>query len=154
QARLCREPRRSLRVPFWRWLPRSPSWLSRRVSQAQSTRHRLVAGAGQHSCRQSHAHNSDCHGVGRRPVAFGLVKSLSRPGGNITGLTNFAEELASKQIDLMREFLPRLTRLAALINVENPLHVPQWRETQAAAAKAAISLVPFEFHSTDQLEAA
>jgi putative ABC transport system substrate-binding protein len=91
---------------------------------------------------------------GADPVAFGLVKSLSRPGGNITGLTNFAEELASKQIDLMREFLPRLTRLAALINVENPLHVPQWRETQAAAAKAAISLVPFEFHSTDQLEAA
>src|SRR5262245_46954146 len=57
---------------------------------------------------------------GADPVAFGLVKSLSRPGGNITGLTNFAEELASKQIDLMREFLPRLTRLAALINVENP----------------------------------
>jgi ABC-type uncharacterized transport system substrate-binding protein len=91
---------------------------------------------------------------GADPVAFGLVKSLSHPGGNITGLTNFAEELASKQIDLMREFLPRLTRLAVLINVENPLHVPQWRETQAAAAKAAIPLVPFEFHSTDQLEAA
>jgi ABC-type uncharacterized transport system substrate-binding protein len=91
---------------------------------------------------------------GADPVAFGLVKSLSHPGGNITGLTNFAEELASKQIDLMREFLPHLTRLAVLINVENPLHVPQWRETQAAAAKTAIPLVPFEFHSTDQLEAA
>jgi putative tryptophan/tyrosine transport system substrate-binding protein len=92
--------------------------------------------------------------TGADPVAFGLAKSLSHPGGNVTGLTNFAEELASKQIDLMRELLPRLTRLAALINVENPLHVPQWRETQAAAAKAAIALVPFEFHSPDQLEAA
>jgi ABC-type uncharacterized transport system substrate-binding protein len=91
---------------------------------------------------------------GADPVAFGVVKSLSHPGGNVTGLTNFAEELASKQIDLMRELLPRLTRLAVLINVENPLHVPQWRETQAAAAKAAIALVPFEFHNADQLEAA
>jgi putative tryptophan/tyrosine transport system substrate-binding protein len=91
---------------------------------------------------------------GADPVTFGVVKSLSHPGGNITGLTNFAEELASKQIDLMRELLPQLTRLAALINVENPLHVPQWRETQTAAAKAAIALVPFEFRNTDQLEAA
>ena len=83
-----------------------------------------------------------------------MAKSLSHPGGNVTGLTNFAEELASKQIDLMRELLPRLARLAALINVTNPLHVPQWRETKAAAAQAAVSLVPFEFRSPDQFEAA
>jgi len=89
---------------------------------------------------------------GADPVGFGLVKSLSHPGGNVTGLTNFAEELASKQIDLMRELLPRLARLAALVNVANPLHVPQWRETQAAAAQAAIALVPFELRSADQLE--
>jgi len=91
---------------------------------------------------------------GADPVEFGLVKSLSHPGGNITGLTNFAEQLASKQIDLIRELLPRLERLAALVNVTNPLHVPQWRETQAAAAQAAIALVPFEFRSPDQLEEA
>ena len=74
---------------------------------------------------------------GADPVGFGLVKSLSHPSGNVTGLTNFAEELASKQIDLMRELLPRLARLAALVNVANPLHVPQWRETQVATAQAA-----------------
>jgi putative tryptophan/tyrosine transport system substrate-binding protein len=91
---------------------------------------------------------------GADPVGFGLVKSLSHPGGNITGLTNFAEELASKQIDLIRELLPGATRLAALVNVANPLHVPQWRETQAAAAQAAIVLVPFEFRNADQLEEA
>jgi putative ABC transport system substrate-binding protein len=91
---------------------------------------------------------------GADPVAFGVVKSLSHPGTNVTGFTNFAEELASKQIDLMLELLPRLTRLAVLINVENPLHVPQWRETQAAAAKAGIALISFEFRSPDQLEAA
>jgi putative ABC transport system substrate-binding protein len=87
---------------------------------------------------------------GADPVGFGLVKSLAQPGGNITGLTNFAEELASKQIDLIRELLPRATRLAVLLNVMNPLHVPQWRETQAAAANVAIELKPFEFHRVDQ----
>jgi putative ABC transport system substrate-binding protein len=92
--------------------------------------------------------------TGADPVGFGVVKSLARPGGNITGLANFAEELASKQLDLMRELLPRLSRVAVLINVTNPLHVPQWRETQAAAAKAAITLVPFEIRAPEQLEAA
>ncbi len=91
---------------------------------------------------------------GADPVAFGLVKSLSHPGGNVTGLTNFAEELASKQIDLLRELLPGLARLAALVNVANPLHGPQWRETQAAAAQAAITLMPFELRSADQIEEA
>jgi len=93
-------------------------------------------------------------GTGADPVGFGLVKSLAHPGGNITGVANFAEELASKQLDLMRELLPRLSRVAVLINVTNPLHVPQWRETQAAAIKAAIALVPFEIHRAEQLEAA
>jgi putative ABC transport system substrate-binding protein len=91
---------------------------------------------------------------GADPVAFGLVQSMSRPGGNVTGLTNFAEQLASKQLDMMRELLPRLARAATLINVENPLHKPQWRETQDAAALAAIALVPFEFHKPDDLEPA
>ena len=91
---------------------------------------------------------------GADPVAFGLAKSLAHPAGNITGLTNFAEELASKQIDLLREFRPGLARLAVLVNVANPLHVPQWRETQAAAAQAAITLVPFELRTADQLEEA
>src|SRR4029077_13267213 len=43
--------------------------------------------------------------TGADPVGFGLVQSLARPGGNVTGLSNFAEELASKQIDMMRELL-------------------------------------------------
>ena len=91
---------------------------------------------------------------GADPVGFGLVKTLAHPGGNITGVANFAEELASKQLDLMRELLPRLSRVAVLVNVTNPLHKPQWRETQAAAIKAAIALVPFEIQRADQLEAA
>ena len=92
--------------------------------------------------------------TGADPVGFGLVQSLSHPGGNVTGLTNFAEALAAKQLDLMRELRPDLTRVAVLVNVENPLHVPQWRETQDAAAKASIALVPYEFHKPDDFEPA
>ena len=69
-------------------------------------------------------------GTGADPVGFGLVKSLAHPGGNITGVSNFAEELASKQLDIMRELLPRLSRIGVLINVTNP---------PAAMARDAIS---------------
>jgi putative ABC transport system substrate-binding protein len=91
---------------------------------------------------------------GADPVSFGLVQSLSRPGGNVTGLTNFAQDLASKQIDIIRELLPHLARVGAIINVENPLHVPQWRETQDAAAKASLVLVHFDYRIPDDLERA
>ena len=91
---------------------------------------------------------------GADPVTFGLVQSLSRPGGNVTGLTNFAEDLASKQLDVIRELLPHLARVGTIINVENPLHVPQWRETQAAAAKASLALVHFDYRIPDDLERA
>ena len=91
---------------------------------------------------------------GADPVSFGLVQSLSQPGGNVTGITNFAEDLASKQIDIMRELLPHLARVGALINVENPLHVPQWREIQTAAAKASLALVHHDYRVPDDLERA
>jgi len=52
---------------------------------------------------------------GADPVGFGLVASLSHPGGNVTGLANFAEILAPKQIDLLREMLPRLGRIGLLV---------------------------------------
>jgi len=91
---------------------------------------------------------------GADPVSFGLVQSLSRPGGNVTGLTNFAEQLASKQIDIIRELLPHLARIGAIINVENPLHVPQWEETQEAAAKASLALVHYDYRTPDDLERA
>jgi ABC-type uncharacterized transport system substrate-binding protein len=92
--------------------------------------------------------------TGADPVGFGLVASLSHPGGNVTGLANFADILASKQIDLLREMVPRLARFGLLVNVTNPLHVPQLRETKIAAEAAGILLVPVEVGSPDKLESA
>jgi putative ABC transport system substrate-binding protein len=76
--------------------------------------------------------------TGADPVGFGLVASLSHPGGNVTGLANFAETLAPKQIDLLREMVPRLARFGLLVNVTNPLHVPQLRETKIAGEAPAL----------------
>jgi ABC-type uncharacterized transport system substrate-binding protein len=92
--------------------------------------------------------------TGADPVGFGLVASLSHPGGNVTGLANFAETLAPKQIDLLREMVPRLARFGLLVNVTNPLHVPQLRETKIAATAAGIVLVPVEVSDPDKLQAA
>jgi putative ABC transport system substrate-binding protein len=92
--------------------------------------------------------------TGADPVGFGLVASLSHPGGNVTGLANFAEMLASKQIDLLREMLPRLARFGLLVNIANQLHVPQLRETKIAAEAAGILLLPVEVGSPDKLEPA
>jgi putative tryptophan/tyrosine transport system substrate-binding protein len=72
----------------------------------------------------------------------------------VTGLANFAEMLASKQIDFIREMLPRLARFGLLVNVTNQLHVPQLRETKIAAEAAGILLVPVEVGSPDKLESA
>jgi putative ABC transport system substrate-binding protein len=91
---------------------------------------------------------------GADPVAFGLVQSLSHPGGNVTGLTNFAEDMAAKQLDMIRALLPHVTRVGTLVNVENPLHVPQWRQTEAAAGAAALALVRFDYRVPADLERA
>jgi putative ABC transport system substrate-binding protein len=91
---------------------------------------------------------------GADPVSFGLVANLSEPGGNVTGLMNFADEIAAKQLDLMRELLPQLSRVAVLVNVANPLYLPRWRETQAAAAKVSIGLVRVELRGPEELEQA
>ena len=90
--------------------------------------------------------------TGADPVGFGLVASLSHPGGNVTGLANFAETLASKQIDFLREILPHLARFGLLVNVTNQLHVPQLHETKKAAEALGILLVPVEVTSPDKLD--
>jgi len=74
------------------------------------------------------------------PVAAGLVASLARPGGNITGLTNQAPELVGKRLQLLKEAIPRLSRVAVLWNAANPANARPWRETQDAARALGVAL--------------
>lgn len=67
------------------------------------------------------------------PVALGLVASLARPGGNLTGISNLAPELGGKRLELLKELVPQLARVAALGDPSSPSHAPQWGETARAA---------------------
>src|SRR6516225_6688237 len=67
------------------------------------------------------------------PVGDGLVASLARPGGNITGLSVEGPDVAAKRLELLREVVPGLQRVAILANVNNPITLLQVREAQAAA---------------------
>jgi len=77
-------------------------------------------------------------------VGGGLVESLARPGGNITGLTYFAPELAAKQLELLKETFPQAARIAFVVNPDNPAVVPAQRSVVAAARTLGIELETFE----------
>jgi putative ABC transport system substrate-binding protein len=78
------------------------------------------------------------------PVGNGLVASLANPGGNVTGLSLQAAHLASKRIELLREVVPLLRRLAIIFNAGNAQPVLEMRETEAAARTLGIEVVPME----------
>ena len=73
-------------------------------------------------------------------LATGLVASLARPGGNITGQTIIAPDVTGKRLELLREVVPALTRVAVLWNPDNPVSVPELKETQAAARSLGLEL--------------
>jgi putative ABC transport system substrate-binding protein len=89
------------------------------------------------------------------PVGAGLVASLARPGGNVTGSTTIVQELEGKRLELLKEAVPKLSRLAVLGNPANPITEVIWKQTQAAAVVLRVGLQPLvEVRSADQFEEA
>jgi putative ABC transport system substrate-binding protein len=78
--------------------------------------------------------------VGVDPVSLGLVASLNRPGGNLTGVSNLSVEVGPKRLELLHEAVPRATIVALLINPINPNADDQARDMQAAARKLGLQL--------------
>jgi putative ABC transport system substrate-binding protein len=74
------------------------------------------------------------------PIGTGLVASLAKPGGNITGLTTMSEELSGKRLELIREVIPKLQRIAALWNQDNPGNVSSFKELKAAAQSLRVDV--------------
>ena len=92
-------------------------------------------------------------GVGD-PVRVGLVASLARPGGNITGNTVLSPDLSAKRLQLLREAIPTVTRVAYLINPDNAGTLEVFAEMKLAAPAAGMALVGVEFGGVSDLDAA
>jgi putative ABC transport system substrate-binding protein len=86
------------------------------------------------------------------PVASGLVASLKRPGGNITGVTSIADETEGKRLELLREVIPTLSRIAVLSNPENQSMEPVLKEMRAAAQVLGTKVQVFDVRTPGELD--
>jgi len=85
------------------------------------------------------------------PVGSGLVASLARPGGHLTGLSTQHIEAAGKRLELLREVVPNLRRLAVMANIGNPASVLEMREIEATARALSLAVVNFEFRRAEEI---
>jgi len=92
-------------------------------------------------------------GIGTDPVVAGLVESLARPGGNVTGVTTLSTELGGKRLELLKESVPKLARVAALYEPANPASVREVKELLPVAARALrLTLQPWEVRDANGFE--
>jgi putative ABC transport system substrate-binding protein len=88
------------------------------------------------------------------PVASGLVDSLARPGGNITGIASIDSVLAGKRLELLKETIPKLSRVAVLWNPQDRGSTQQWNESQLAARELGLQLNSMAVSNPDKLDGA
>ena len=92
--------------------------------------------------------------TGADPVAMGLIASLARPGGNITGLTSVSTDLAGKRLELLKETVPRLTRVGILWNPADPGSTAVFKETETMARSLGVQVQSLEVRSPNDFESA
>jgi putative ABC transport system substrate-binding protein len=88
------------------------------------------------------------------PVGSGLVTSLARPGGNITGFSTINALLSGKRLEILKETIPKLTRVAVLWDPKNPASAEQWKDSQEPARQLGLQLHSMEVSSADKYESA
>ena len=92
--------------------------------------------------------------VAEDPVKLGLVASLARPGGNLTGANTFIGELAAKRLELLRELLPGVTRVTALVNPTGPLAEPALKDIEPAARAMGMQIKVLNASTSGEINAA
>ena len=88
------------------------------------------------------------------PVVSGFVKSLAHPEGNITGLSNLAAELSPKHLEMLQSMVPKLSRVAVLMNPNNSSHITALKNIQAAAQTARVAILHMEARTAPEIEKA
>jgi putative ABC transport system substrate-binding protein len=92
-------------------------------------------------------------GLGSDPVEAGYVESLARPGGNVTGITNLNVELGGKRLELLKEAVPKVARVAALYHLSSPSSAHEVKEVLPVAARGLrLTLQPWEVRGTDDFD--
>jgi putative ABC transport system substrate-binding protein len=91
---------------------------------------------------------------GGDPVSTGLVASFARPGGNITGSSDLTVDSITKRLELLKEVVPKASRIAVLLNPANPTNPLQLKETQAAAPALGVTIVPAEIKGAEDFDQA
>ena len=92
-------------------------------------------------------------GEGSDPVKAGLIESLAHPGGNVTGLTNLARELGGKQLELLKEAVPKVAGVAMLYDLTNPANALEVKEGLSVAARALrLTIQPWEVRGTNDFD--
>jgi ABC-type uncharacterized transport system substrate-binding protein len=86
------------------------------------------------------------------PVATGLVASLARPGGNITGLTSISSEMEGKRLELLREVVPKVSHIAVLWNAASPIQVIEEGEVRAAAGVLGIKMLSLGVRTREEID--
>ena len=85
------------------------------------------------------------------PLDSGVVASLPRPGGNVTGFSAFVTELAGKRVELFKEVMPSVTRVGFVNNMSNPIAPPQWEETKKVARSLGIATELLDVRSKEDI---
>ena len=85
-------------------------------------------------------------------VISGFVKSLAQPGGNITGISNLTVDLSAKDLEILLSVVPKLSRVAVLVNPGNSAHAPIVKTVQTAALKTDVKILPFEARTPPEIE--
>ena len=86
------------------------------------------------------------------PVGSGLVASLARPGGQVTGLSDLHSGINAKRLELLKELVPSTSRVAILLNPAAPIHASQWKDLQAAAPALRLTVVPVAMTGIEDVE--
>src|SRR5262245_19794841 len=110
----------------------------------------LTAGTGVPALRQAKSSLPIVFAIARDPVGEGLVASLARPGGNVTGLSTQVTDLAAKRLQVLREVVPGVRKLAVLTEADDPSAMIERAEVEAAARALGLEVVTMDLHRPDQ----
>jgi len=141
----------------WRFAQGKPDQVPRNAAELVRLKVDVIVTGGSTDTRAAKAATSTIPIVMAQesdPVGSGFVASLAQPGGNMTGLSTLSPELSGKQLELLKEVVPKLSRVAILGNSTEPGNAQSLRETQLAAGGFGVQLQYLEVQSPDDIETA